>query len=885
MRRMFDPKTIAVIGASEREGSVGRTILENLMSGEGRAIMPVNPTHKKILGLKCYPRIGSIEEHVDLAIVAVPSKAVPDVLEECGQAAVAGAVVVSAGFSETGESGRRLEERISEISNRYHMRVLGPNCLGFMRPKSGLNASFLTSMPEPGKIALISQSGALGSAMLDWAINEQIGFSLFASLGAMVDIDFADVVDYLGDDAETRSILIYMESVGDAKRFLSAARQFARNKPIIVLKPGKFQESAKAALSHTGAMAGDDQVYDAGFRRAGVIRVKTVSELFNAAEVLDSRRLPAGPKVAIVTNAGGLGVMAVDFLLESGGVLAELSKSSIKHLNGVLPEYWSKSNPVDVLGDADSERYVEAIRTCLDDPDVNGLMVIYTPQGPTEPAKLAETVAKAVRRSYKPVLAVWMGGKRVEEAKDAFRANDVPCYDTPEDAVQTYMNMYLYSKNLELLYETPAELPIDEAPPKNNLRALIRKVAKSGRLVLTEEESKRFIANYGIPVSKQALANDLPDALRIAERFGYPVVLKIASQDISHKSAAGGVITEIISPKELEAAYEEVLERVHEKKPDARIQGVSVHKMVKKIDYELILGAKKDREFGSVVLFGMGGVWAEKFADFAVGLPPLNATLARRMMEDTRIYRAMEKPGGPVPPESGGLERIVASFANLIVDFPEIAEMDINPLVVSDGHICAVDARIVIDPEVLGGVPEYSHLAITPYPTRYVTPWKMTDGTEIILRPIKPEDEPLEGEMLSTLSPETWRGRFFETTGKVDHGMLIRFTNIDYDREMAIVAELTERKKRRLIGIGRLISEAHYPRAEFAVVVHDAYQGRGLGYKLVDALIGIAQEKGLAEIYGSVLSENRRMIKVCEELGFTLGTSSDGVTPVRLLLE
>ncbi|MBA4370391.1 MAG: acetyl-CoA synthetase [Coriobacteriaceae bacterium] len=885
MRTLLDPKTIALIGATAREGAIGRTILENLRRSSDRTIIPVNPKHSSVLGLKTRPSIGAVHEHVDLAVVATPAATVPEVLEECAKAGVHGAIVISAGFGETGKTGQALENKVRKILAKYPMRVIGPNCLGIIRPSVGLNASFLTVQPEPGNVALISQSGALGTGMLDWAIGSHVGFSLFASVGAMVDVDFADLVDFLGSDPHTRSILIYMESVGDARRFMSAARSFARSKPIIVMKPGRYSESAQAALSHTGSMAGGDEVYEAAFKRVGIVRVREVSELFRAAEVLDSHRLPLGPDVAIVTNAGGLGVMATDALIEMGGRLADLSEASMAALDEALPPYWSHGNPIDVLGDAPSERFEAAVGACLKDTGVKGILLIYTPQGNARPDEMAARVSALVKTARKPVVTVLMGGESVEKGRSIFQAAGVPCYDAPEHAVRTYLSMYRYARNLELLYETPGEQPIDVAPPKNNLRALLRRVVDSGRKVLSEEESKRFITTYGIPVTRQTLTNDLEDALKLGERLGYPLVLKIVSPDITHKSAVGGVETGVCSPEDLTRAYPRLLERVAKAAPKAHVHGVSVQRMIRQVDYELILGMKKDWQFGSVIVFGAGGVGAEGLADFAVGLPPLNQTLARRMMEETRIFRAMTSPpSGVEPPDLSELEEIATVLSNIVVDFPEIAEIDINPLVVAGGHACAVDARIIIDEDVMAGAPKYPHLVITPYPTRYVMPWKLSDGTDVLLRPIRPEDEPMERDMLASMSEETLKGRFFENVGEISHEMLVRFTNIDYDREMAIVAEVTKGRKKRLIGVGRLQCEAERQHAEFAVVVHDDYQGRGLGFKLTDVLIGIAQDKGLTQIDGYVLSDNRRMLQVVEELGFEVEPGDSGVSTVRLRL-
>ena len=876
-RRMLNPNTVALIGATE-EGSVGRPIMENLRLSKNRKIFPVNPNRTTVLGVQCYPNITSVPEPVDLAIIATPAKTVPSVVEECGKAGIQGIVIISAGFRETGEEGKKLEDQIREIREKYGMRIVGPNCVGVIRPNVSLNASFLKARPEPGNVAFISQSGALGSAILDWAVNAHIGFSMFASLGSMIDVDFGDLIDFLGDDADTRSIMIYMESVGNARKFMSAARGFARTKPIVVVKPGRYAESAKAALSHTGAMASDDEVYVAAFRRAGVVRVMEVSDLFNSAAVLDSKHLPRGRRLGIITNAGGPGVMATDELLELGGQLARLSDESLKQLNSVLPQYWSRGNPIDVLGDADIGRYVNAINVCLNDPEVDGILVAYTPQGAARPEELARSVAEIARTAWKPIIVTWMGGEGVREAREIFAQNNIPTYETPEDAVKTYMYMYRYGRNLELLYETPSELSVDEAPPKSHLKALVARLAREGATTLSEEDSKRFLTNYRISTTKPHTAHTVEAAIRHANGIGYPVVLKIASPDISHKSDVGGVATGIDSDEKLRSEYDAMMRRVREHSPHGKILGVTVQKMIENIDYELILGSRKDRDFGSVILFGMGGVGTEVFRDFSIGLPPLNQTLARRLMEDTKVYRMLQGYRGKAPADTRQLEEIIVRFSNLIVDFPEIAEIDVNPLAISGGKAYALDARMVIDKKALEYPSPYSHLVITPYPTRYVIPWKLKDGKEVLLRPIKPEDEPLEHEMLTTLSDETLRGRFFQVIKNITHEMLIRYCNIDYDREMAIVGEVREGERRRIIGIGRLIIEPDFKKGEFAVVVHDDYQGRGMGYKLTDMMIGVGQEKGLEKMYGIVLTDNKAMLRICEELGFKTRDLGDGTT-------
>ena len=884
LKKIFSPKTIAVIGASESEGSVGKALTENLLLPNNRKIFPVNPNRKSILGIDSYARIADIPEQIDLAVIATPAQTVPGIIEECGKSGVEGVIIVSAGFKETGKTGEKLEEQIKEIRRTYGMRIIGPNCLGVIRPVNRLNASFLRVHPEPGKIAFISHSGALGSAILDWAINAHIGFSLFVSLGSMIDVDFGDMIDFLGDDPDTKSIMLYMEGIGNARKFMSAARGFARNKPIIILKPGRFTESAKAAMSHTGAMAGDDQVYDAAFKRAGVIRIKGIEDLFNTAEVLHSKNLPKGLDLAVITNAGGAGVIATDSILESGGKIAQLSEDSLKTLDLNLPKYWSKSNPIDVLGDADTGRYVMAVNICINDPNVHGIIIIYTPQGAANPEELAKAIADISKKSYKPIITVLMGGMKVEGAKKITLENNIPTYETPEEAIKTYMYMYRYGKNIQLLYETPEELPVDQAPPKNNLKVFIAELHKEGRTILTEEESKRFLANYGIPVIKPYLTNNPDEAINISNSIGYPVVIKIVSPDITHKSDIGGVVTGIYSDSQLRKEYEGLLNRVMEKAGQAKITGISVQKMIEKIDYEIILGAKKDRDFGSVILFGMGGTTTEIFKDISIGIPPLNQTLARRLMEETKVHRMIQGYRGRPPADMKNLEQILVSFSNLIVDFPEISEIDINPLAISNGKGYALDARIALEMDTSRYTIPYQHLVITPYPTRYVLPWRLSDGTDVILRPIRPEDEPLEHEMLQTLSEDTLRGRFFQILKKISHEMLVRFCNIDYDREMAIIAEFKESEKKRIIGIGRLIIEPDFKKSEFAVIVHDEFQGKGMGYKLVDMLIGIAQEKGLGEVYGTVLTDNVRMLRVCEGLGFRITHLPDGISKVRLTL-
>lgn len=888
IKRLFDPKSVALIGASEEEGSVGYTLMKNLLVGEEqRKVYPVNPNRPSVFGVKCYPSVKDVPEHVDLAVVAVPAKIVPNIIEQCGEAGVDGVIIISAGFKETGEEGKKLEERIDSIRQRYGMRILGPNCMGVVRPHIALNATFLRKVPEPGQIAFVSQSGALGAAILDWAIDAHIGFSMFVSLGSMLDIDFGDVIDYLGNDPHTKSIIIYMESIGNAKKFMSAARGFAMTKPIIVIKAGRFSESARAATSHTGALAGDDAIYDASFKRAGVVRVVEVEDMFNCASVLDTNLLPEGPSLAVITNAGGPGVMAADAIVENKLVLAELSKEAIDSLNSFLPSHWSKSNPVDILGDADVGRYVKAVELFMFDKNVDGILIIYTPQGAASPKALAEALVERVKRRLKPVLCVWIGGSDLDEARQILYQNDIPTYSTPEDAVRTYMYMYNYKRNLELLYETPELLSVDWNPPKNNLKVLIRRVAKEGRDVLTEDEAERFLEGYGIQVPPHAIVKDPEEAIYIARGIGYPVVVKVLSQDVIHKSDVGGVVVGIRSDEELIRASDSMVKFLKERVPNARIKGFYLQKMVAPIDYELIIGCKKDPYFGSAILFGMGGIGVEVFKDFSIGLPPLNQTLARRLIEETKVYQMLKGYRNKPAADMRQLEETLVKFSNLVVDFPEISEMDVNPLVISNGKVYALDARIVIDRNALAYSDKdlFRHMVIIPYPSENVTLWTLRDGTEVLIRPIRPEDEPLWVDFVKGLSEESLRNRFFYVLKEITREMIIRYCHIDYDREIAFVAELRKDGQRKLIGISRLIMDPDKRNGEFAVAIADEYQGKGLGHKMVDMLIGVAQKQGLDRIYGVVLSSNKRMLELCSNLGFDLKMLSEEETLVSMHLK
>lgn len=866
---MFNPKTIALVGATDKEGSIGRILLENLLSCTERRIYPINPSRKTLLGVPVYHHLAAVSEKIDLAVIATPAPTVPVIVEECGKSGVAGVVVVSSGFKETGQEGLDREEALAATGKRYGMRIMGPDSLGFMRPHMGLNVTPVDSTPQPGNIAFISQSEGFGRALIDWGIDTHLGFSMFASLGSMIDIDLADLIDFIGYDPHTRSIMIYMEeNIGEVKKFISAARGFARNKPIVLLRPAGITATQKRHYTLTGRIATSDKVYDAVFKRVGVVRVRTAGELFNTAGVLYSRHLPKGPKLLVMGNVRGVGVMAVNKLLELDGTVARLSPDNLLRAKAFMPPFWKEGATIDLLRDADLTRYREVLKSALGDRGIDGILLIYTPQGGVGSTELAQAVAELAEKASKPIITVWMGGKEARKGREVLLRNNVPAYDTPEEAVRTYIYMYNYERNLNILNETPAEVPIDVAPPKNNLKALVRKVLAEGRIVLTEEESRRFLSNYHIPMIKTRTVRNVEEAAAVAKEEGYPVVLKVVAKEIMDVRAKGGVVSGIATEEELRQAFEKMLKNVKEQTPGCTIAGVIVQRMIQKSHREIMLGAKKDDRFGSVILFGAGDVGGGVYGDCSIGLPPLNQTLAARLMVDTKVYRILQEYPGEPAVDMRKLEEIVLSFSILITDFPEIAEMDINPIVIAEGRFEALDVRIILDPTVSHNQAAHPHLVISPYPTKYISRWQLTDGTDVLVRPIRPEDEPLEHEMLTSLSKKTLKERFFQTLSEITHEMHVRFCNIDYEREIALVAEIKEDNKRRFIGTARLIIEPDSKKAEFAVVVHDLFQGQGLGYRFMDAIIGIGQDKGLEEIYGLVLSGNKKMLSMCTKLGF-----------------
>ncbi len=879
--KIFNPQSVAIVGASDEQGTVGYILLKNFidLKYQGK-IYPVNLRKPELLGYKTYASAEQIGEPVDLAVIATPARTVPGIIEQCGKCGIGGVIIISAGFKETGAEGRALEDKIAEIRKNYGMRIIGPNCLGIIRPSNNLNATFMTKMPSSGNIAFISQSGALGSAILDLAIHENIGFSNFVSVGSMIDVNFGELIDYFGTDPKTRSILMYIEGLTDARKFMSAARHFARTKPIIVVKSGKFGESAKAAASHTGSLTGEDLVYDKAFKRAGMVRVDEIEDLFNSAAVLGTQPLPRGPNLAIITNAGGPGVMATDALIARGGKIARLGDDTMEILNAILPSFWSHGDPIDILGDARADRYKAVVQACLNDEKIDGVLVIYTPQAVGEPAEIARKIAELVRSRtyhYKTILTSFMGFGEVEEANRVFIENRIPTYSTPEQAVKTFVYMYQYKLNQELLYETPEELPVDIAPPKRPLMTILRNVASENREILNEAEAKTFLEYYNFPIVKTRIARTADDAACFASQIGYPVVLKILSPQIVHKTDAGGVALDILNETGLREAFDRIVQNAKHYDPKAEVQGVTVQRMIKRQGYEVILGSKTDPLFGPVILFGMGGVGVELFKDVAIGLPPLNQTLVRRIMEETKVYQLLKGYRNVAPANLKLLEEIMILFSQMLIDFPQLKEVDINPLFIDEKEAFAFDARIVIDRErVFLKQEPHQHLVISPYPKKYETLWRLRDGRTVLLRPIKPEDEPLWLEMFKSFSEESIRYRFFQILKDTPHETIVRYCNIDYDREIAIVPEVLEEGRRKILGVARVGLDPDGKSGEIAFIVTDRWQGTGLGTKLVDYAIEICKDMKVETLYAIMLPDNIRAINLMKKMGFVLSYMGDG---------
>jgi len=880
---IFAPKVVAVIGATENPGSVGRTLFQNLgRGGFDGVVYPVNPKRSSVLCVKAYPDIASVPEKVDLAVICTPAKTVPGIIHDCVKAGVKGAVIISAGFKETGPEGVVLEQKILAEARAGGMRIVGPNCLGVMMPNTGLNATFATTIARRGNVGFLSQSGALCTAVLDWSLRENVGFSAFISIGSMLDVGWGDLIYYLGDDPNTKSIVIYMETIGDARGFLSAAREVALTKPIILIKPGRTEGAAKAAASHTGSLTGSDDVLEAAFKRCGVLRVNNISDLFYMSEVLGRQPRPRGNRLTMITNAGGPGVLATDALITSGGALAEVSKTTIEELNKILPAAWSHNNPVDVLGDASADVYAKTLEIAGRDTNSDGLLVILTPQAMTDCTGTAEKLKAFGHIEGKPVLASWMGGKDVEEGEHILNAAGIPTFPYPDTAARVFSQMWRYADNLRSLYETPVPSAnaADLASGRAKAHALIESVKKSGRTILTEAESKELLACYHIPTVITKIAKTEAEAAALAKEIGFPTVLKLYSETITHKTDVGGVQLNLKDEADVRRAFNDIKTACTEKAGAQHFQGVTVQKMIKLGDgYEIILGSSIDPQFGPVLLFGMGGQLVEVFKDKALALPPLNTTLARRMMETTKIYNALKGVRGRKPVDLAALERIMVGFSQLVAEQRWIKEIDINPLFASADELVALDARVILHDLKLKE-DKLPRLAIRPYPTQYVAPFKLKDGTAVMIRPIQPEDEPLLVKFHETLSEQSVYQRYFnhlKLDQRVAHERLTRICFNDYDREIALVVE---RKNGggmgEILGVGRLSKARGLNEAEFALLISDQCQHQGIGSELLKRLIHIGRDEKLSRITADILGDNQPMLHVTKRAGFKIRQEPDG---------
>jgi acetyltransferase len=886
---IFTPRTVAVIGASERAGSVGRAVLWSLVSSPfGGTVFPVSEKRASVLGVKAYRQIKEIPELIDLAVVVTPAATVPGVIRECVEAGVGGVIVISAGFKEHGEQGRELERQILQESKGSHLRIIGPNCLGVMNPLTGLNATFAPTIARAGNVAFISQSGALCTAILDWAQREMVGFSAFVSIGSMLDVGWGDLIDYLGNDPRTHSIVIYMESIGNARSFLSAAREVSLSKPIIVIKAGRTEAAAHAAASHTGTLTGSDEVLDAAFRRCGVLRVNAIADLFYMAEVLAKQPRPKGPRLAVVTNAGGPGVLAADALIANGGELAQLSSQTMEQLNQLLPPHWSHNNPIDMLGDALPERYAKVLEIAAADPNIDGLLAITCPQGMAEPTLTAERLKAYAKSTGKPVLASWMGGSEVAAGVDILNRAGIPTFPFPDTAARIFDYMWRYSYNLKGLYETPALRSQEEGFDRVTAEAMVQRARSAGRSILSEIESKQLLAAYGIPTVDTRAARNEDDAVSIAAQLGFPVVVKLHSESITHKTDVGGVQLNLQNQTEVRQAYRAIKEAVSERAGADRFLGVTVQPMVKLDGYELILGSNVDAQFGPVILFGTGGQLVEVFKDRALGLPPLNTTLARRMMEQTRIFEALNGVRGRKPVDIVALEELLVRFSQLVVEQRWIKEIDINPLLASPERMLALDARVILYPPETREEQLPCH-AIRAYPSQYVSLWAMKNGESLIIRPIRPEDEPLMVSFHQKLSERTVYLRYFQPlklSQRTAHERLRRICFTDYDREMVLVGEYKDKGgTSQVIAVGRLSKLHAREEAELAVLVDDRFQHLGIGTELYRRLIAIARTEQLKRLQCTVLVENREMQAICQKLGFRVSTDAeDGTVHAQLEL-
>ncbi len=868
--KIFEPENVAVIGASNKKGSVGHSLMDNLVNRpQGKAI-PVNPNRDSVLGLDTADDVTKISDPIDLAVIATPAPTVPEVVEQCGKAGIPGIIVITAGFSETGADGEKMEERIEKIRQEYGMRILGPNCLGVINPEQNLNATFTNQMAETGNEVFISQSGSLASATLDWAISAQYGFKAFVSIGNMVDIDFGDLIDYFGEDKETKAIMLYLESIKKVRKFMSASRNVALNKPIMAVKPGKYEPGTRAVAARRRSTAGADEVYEAAFKRIGITRVDSIGDLFTCSEILAKQKAPKGSRLAIVTNAGGPGAMASDAVFEEGGKIAPLSEGTTEELKTLLPYHAHVNNPVDVTRDATPNQFREAVEICAKDDGVDGLLCIYAPVGTLSTDAVAKELAKLKGEIKKPILACWMGGERIKKGREILRNAGFSVQFSPEQSVKNYMYLNRYARNRERLLETPEELSIEMSPPKNKIESMLRETAQKGRKNLTRNESKKILDTYNVTVPRNNLAKNPEEAVKIASDIGFPVSLKVHSPIVAEKNKIDEAVYRLNSKNEVRRAAIETIEKVKENGSGDETVGLEVQKMVPEDKIKLALKSKKDPLFGSTIMLGEMLDNEINPGKVAIGLPPLNQNLSKLLIKEAGLYEPIKslKDSSKI---LRSLEETLVKISQLIIDFPEIDELSIEPLVRKKNDFLALDSYITIDKNLaLSESKSHENLAIVPYPRKYITEWELEDGTPVTLRPIKPEDESLVFELLETFSQKTLRQRFFKSIKEFSHSDVVRHVNIDYRREMAIVAEIVEDGDEKIIGVSQLEIDSDLNSGDIAVVVGDSWQGMGLGEKLVRAVIDVADDKGLENVRAEMMSDNYRIINLCKKLGAKL---------------
>ncbi|RLA50994.1 MAG: GNAT family N-acetyltransferase [Gammaproteobacteria bacterium] len=886
LEALFQPDSIVLIGASEEPESIGAVLTQNLLNaGFDGHIMLVNPKHKNIFGMVCYADVNDLPQTPDLAIIATPPKIIPSLVNTLGQMGTRGAVVITAGFAEaTDPQGKQRQQQILDAAKPYLLRLIGPNCLGILVPGIGVNASFSHINAIPGKLAFVTQSGAIVTSMLDWAHRQGVGFSHIVSLGDMSDVDFGDMLDYLANDSQTSAILLYIEAISDARKFISAARAAAGMKPVIVVKSGRYAEGIRAAASHTGALAGSDAVYDAVFRRTGILRVYSIEELFDAAETLATLPRLRGQRLAILTNGGGFGVLAADSLAEQGGTLAELSEETLAGLDKVLPSTWSHGNPVDIIGDAPGSRYADALQVLEKDKGVDAILVINCPTAVASGSDAALAVIDSLGKIKNlHVLTSWVGNGSASKARSLLVTNHIPTYPTPARAVTAFMHVVNYRRGLEILMQTPPSIPEQFTADIDTARGLVEAALDEQRSWLTEPESKVLLQAYGIPVVLAKTAKTIAEAATIAGELGGPVALKILSPDIIHKSTVGGVALDLQGATAVTLAANEMLVHLSQVLPEANIEGFSVQPMVKRSKaYELIIGMVSDAQFGPILLFGQGGTAVEVINDKALGLPPLNMRLARELIARTRIHRLLVGYRDTPAASIDAIALTLIKVAQMVVDLPEIMELDINPLLADQHEVMALDARIRVEKtDKLAP----AHLAIKPYPKELEESIPLSDGRTLFLRPIVPEDEPALRAAFTKLTPDEIHLRFFVSMKNSRHMMAARLTQLDYDRDMALI--LTDRGipgKTDVYGVVRIVADPDREKAEYAVIVRHDMTGMGLGMVLMQRIIDYARHSGIKEIHGDVLRENKAMLKLCKVLGFSQSFVPEDMSIIKVRL-